>query len=292
MLKQRIITAVLLLPLVACLLFLPNLWTFSALLVPVFGILAWEWSRLLQTNWAIRAGFILITLAVIGALFYQLDQQQFFQQALLPQSWTDVYPFKLLVVSLLIWVVATALVLIYPKGGNVLFKGPWLRSVFGIAILASAWLAIVVIRSFNIVEDHNTGAWMLLLMLVIIWGADVGAYFAGKNFGKTKLAPVVSPNKTWEGVFGGLLLAIAVGITLATVLSLQIEWLRFALFLVVLVALSVIGDLFESMLKRRAEIKDSSNILPGHGGLLDRLDSTLSVAPFFVTGVLWLELLA
>ena len=292
MLKQRIITAVLLLPLVACLLFLPNLWTFSALLVPVFGILAWEWSRLLQTNWAIRAGFILITLAVIGALFYQLDQQQFFQQALLPQSWTDVYPFKLLVVSLLIWVVATALVLIYPKGGKVLFKGPWLRSVFGIVVLASAWLAIVVIRSFNIVEDHNTGAWMLLLMLVIIWGADVGAYFAGKNFGKTKLAPVVSPNKTWEGVFGGLLLAIAVGITLATVLSLQIEWLRFALFLVVLVALSVIGDLFESMLKRRAEIKDSSNILPGHGGLLDRLDSTLSVAPFFVTGVLWLELLA
>jgi phosphatidate cytidylyltransferase len=163
--------------------------------------------------------------------------------------------------------------------------------LFGIAILAAAWLAIVVIRSFNINIDFHTGAWMLLLMLIVIWGADVGAYFAGKNFGKTKLAPVVSPNKTWEGAIGGLILANVVGIALALILDLQLNWLQFVVFLILIVALSVIGDLFESMLKRRANIKDSSNILPGHGGLLDRLDSTLSVAPFFVVGVLWLELL-
>jgi phosphatidate cytidylyltransferase len=290
-LKQRVITAVLLLPLVACLLFLPNLLTFSAILVPIFGILAWEWSRLLETNVAIRSGFIIASLAAIGGLFYQLHQQDFFELAELPSLWYQVYPFKLFTVALLIWIVATVLVLLYPKGGKVLFRGPWLRGLFGIAILAAAWLAIVVIRSFNINIDFHTGAWMLLLMLIVIWGADVGAYFAGKNFGKTKLAPVVSPNKTWEGAIGGLILANVVGIALALILDLQLNWLQFVVFLILIVALSVIGDLFESMLKRRANIKDSSNILPGHGGLLDRLDSTLSVAPFFVVGVLWLELL-
>lgn len=291
MLKQRVITAVLLLPLVACLLFLPDLLTFSAILVPIFGILAWEWSRLLQTNAAIQSAFIVLVLAAIGGLFYQLNLQNFFSDTSLPLLWYDVYPFKLLAVALLVWIVASILVLLYPKLSNVLFRGPWLRAVFGIVILAAAWLAIVVIRSLLIQVDHNLGAWMLLLMLLIIWGADVGAYFAGKSLGKTKLAPVVSPNKTWEGAIGGLVLAVIVGVTVASLLSLNLDWFKFSVFVVIMVVLSVFGDLFESMLKRQADIKDSSNILPGHGGLLDRLDSTLSVAPFFVAGVLWLELL-
>ena len=291
MLKQRVITVVLLLPLVACLLFLPDLLTFSAILVPIFGILAWEWSRLLQTNAAIQSAFIILVLAAIGGLFYQLNLQNFFSDTSLPLLWYDVYPFKLLAVALLVWIVASILVLLYPKLSNVLFRGPWLRAVFGIVILAAAWLAIVVIRSLLIQVDHNLGAWMLLLMLLIIWGADVGAYFAGKSLGKTKLAPVVSPNKTWEGAIGGLVLAVIVGVTVASLLSLNLDWFKFSVFVVIMVVLSVFGDLFESMLKRQADIKDSSNILPGHGGLLDRLDSTLSVAPFFVAGVLWLELL-
>ncbi|GAA4363749.1 phosphatidate cytidylyltransferase [Kangiella marina] len=291
MLKQRIITAVLLLPLVACLLFLPDLLIFSAILVPVFGILAWEWSRLLQTNKAMQSIFIVLTLGAIGGLFYQLYQQSFFTEAALPLLWYEAYPFKLLAVVLLVWVVASISVLLYPKATTTLFKGPWLRALFGIVILAAAWLAVVIIRSLLINVDYNLGAWMLLLMLLIIWGADVGAYFAGKTMGKTKLAPVVSPNKTWEGAVGGLVLAVIVGMVMASLLSLDVDWLKFAVFIVLMVVLSVFGDLFESMLKRQANIKDSSQILPGHGGLLDRLDSTLSVAPFFVVGVLWLDLL-
>ena len=292
MLKQRIITAVLLLPLVGCLLFLPDLLTFSAILVPIFGILVWEWSRLLQTGKAGQSVFIVLSLAAVGGLFYQLYQQDFFSEASLPLLWYDAYPFKLLIVALLVWVVASIFVLLYPKTTKTLFRGPWLRGLLGIVILAAAWLAIVVIRSLLINVDYTLGAWMLLLMLVIIWGADVGAYFAGKTWGKTKLAPVVSPNKTWEGALGGLVLAVAVGMAVASLLSLELDWLKFTVFVIVMVVLSVFGDLFESMLKRQANIKDSSNILPGHGGLLDRLDSTLSVAPFFVAGVLWLELLA
>ncbi|AOE50359.1 phosphatidate cytidylyltransferase [Kangiella sediminilitoris] len=291
MLKQRIITAVLLLPLVACLLFLPNLMIFSAILVPVFGILAWEWSKLIQAGSVLRAVFIIMVLAAIGSLGYQLYSNQFFELAEIPQQWHQLYPFKLLLVALMIWVVAAVLVIVYPKGGRVLFRGPWLRALLGIAILAAAWLAIVLIRSFDIAQNYYTGSWMLLLMLFIIWGADVGAYFAGKNFGKRKLAPVVSPNKTWEGAIGGLILAVILGIVVSVALGLHFKWTQLVTFVVLMVILSVIGDLFESMLKRKAEIKDSSNILPGHGGLLDRLDSTLSVAPFYVAGVLWLKLL-
>ncbi|WP_223669583.1 phosphatidate cytidylyltransferase [Kangiella shandongensis] len=291
MLKQRVITAVLLLPLVACLLFIPNLKLFSVILLPVFGILGWEWSRLLQTNLVVRSGFIAAVLVAVGGLWYQLHALEFFVDAQLPQQWYLIYPFKLLIVALLVWVLATALVLLYPRATRMLFRGPWMRALLGVAILAAAWLAIVVIRSFHISQDYYLGAWMLLLMLVVIWGADVGAYFAGKNFGKRKLAPIVSPNKTWEGVIGGLVLAVALGVTVSLLLNLHFEWAQLIIFVVLMVAMSVIGDLFESMLKRRAEIKDSSNILPGHGGLLDRLDSTLSVAPFFVVGVLWLELL-
>lgn len=291
MLKQRIITAVLLLPLVGCLLFLPDLLTFSAILVPVFAILAWEWSRLLQAGKAAQTVFIILSLAAIGGVFYQLYEQSFFSESALPSLWYDAYPFKLLLVALMLWIVASIVVVLYPKATRSMFRGPWLRGLFGIIILASAWLAIVIIRSLLINLDYNFGAWMLLLMLVIIWGADVGAYFAGKTLGKTKLAPVVSPNKTWEGAIGGLILAIIVGSLVASLLPLTLDWLQFVVFIVLMVVLSVFGDLFESMLKRQANIKDSSNILPGHGGLLDRLDSTLSVAPFFVAGVLWLELL-
>ena len=174
MLKQRIITAVLLLPLVGCLLFLPDLLTFSAILVPIFGILAWEWSRLLQTSKAGQSIFIVLSLAAVGGLFYQLYQQNFFNEASLPLLWYDAYPFKLLIVALLVWVIASIFVLLYPKTTKTLFRGPWLRGLFGIVILAAAWLAIVVIRSLLINVDYSLGAWMLLLMLVLILPVRLG----------------------------------------------------------------------------------------------------------------------
>ncbi|MCW8855889.1 MAG: phosphatidate cytidylyltransferase [Kangiella sp.] len=286
MLKQRIITALVLLPLAMALLFYPGLEVFSLILIPIFVIIGWEWSRLLQTNMIIKSLFIAFVIASLCGTFYWLNQREFFDYPVIPTNWTEIHPFKLLIVSIMAWVVAFVLILLYPKVGRVWLRGPWVRALFGLVFLASAWLAVVLIRSTDIVQDHYYGGWLLLLMFVVIWGADVGAYAFGKTMGKRKLAPVVSPNKTWEGAMGGLITATVLSTIAAFFIGLSFSLAWFVLLALVLVVVSVIGDLFESMLKRQAGIKDSSQILPGHGGLLDRLDSTLSVAPFFIVALL------
>ncbi|MCG8434327.1 MAG: phosphatidate cytidylyltransferase, partial [Gammaproteobacteria bacterium] len=148
----------------------------------------------------------------------------------------------------------------------------------GVLALVPCWAAITALH------DRQPQGWQLLLfLLVLIWAADIGAYFAGKAWGKNKLAPNISPGKTWEGVFGGLAASLAAAL-------LANYWLGFPLLIilplvVILVALSVVGDLSESMLKRQAHIKDSGSLFPGHGGVLDRLDSLLATAPMFLLGL-------
>ncbi|MRX28325.1 phosphatidate cytidylyltransferase [Kangiella sp. HZ709] len=296
MFKQRVITALLLLPLAALLLFYPTLEIFSFILIPIFGLLAWEWSKLLETKYAVvQYGFIAGALAIVGFFCYQLFNMGFYETPnhILMQKaglgLLNLYPFKALMVAALIWVLAFVLVLMFPKGSRLWTRGAALRMLFGWVMLAAAWLAIVLIRSSQYEIDTNYGGFLLLLMFFVIWGADVGAYLAGKTFGKNKLAPVVSPNKTWEGFFGGLITSFLVAWALGTYMGLPLPLKYFIPFVLILGIVSVIGDLFVSMLKRQAKIKDTSNILPGHGGLLDRLDSTLSVAPFFVVLLLWLK---
>lgn len=286
MLKQRIITALVLLPLAMVLLFYPGLKVFSLILIPIFGIIAWEWSRLLQTNVVIKTLFIVLVLLALCGVYYWLNEREFFEYPAIPSNWAEVHPFKLLMVSIMAWVVAFVLILLYPKVGRVWLRGPWIRALFGLIFLVSTWLAVVLIRSTDIVQNHYYGGWLLLLMFVVIWGADVGAYFFGKAMGKRKLAPVVSPNKTWEGAIGGLVTATLLSTIAAYFIGLSFSLSWFVVLAIILVVVSVVGDLFESMLKRQAGIKDSSQILPGHGGLLDRLDSTLSVAPFFIVALL------
>ncbi len=296
MFKQRLITALLLLPLAVVLLFYPSLQNFSLILIPIFGVLAWEWSGLLKSEKSyVRWELIILTLGFIGYLFYQLYQAGFFQSpGNVPDfnasfSIFEANPLKKIVVGNLVWILALVLVLLYPNGTKLWSKGASIKIFMGAVILPVAWLAIVLIRSSQYETDVNYGGFLLLLMFFIIWGADVGAYLTGKTFGKNKLAPVVSPNKTWEGFFGGLITSLLVAWALGTYMGLPLPLKYFIPFVLILGIVSVIGDLFISMLKRQADIKDTSNILPGHGGLLDRLDSTLSVAPFFVILLLWLN---
>ena len=159
------------------------------------------------------------------------------------------------------------------------------RLAIGVLVLSAAWLSLLKLKSL---ESGN--AW-LLLVLLIVWAADIGAYFSGKRWGKVKLAPNVSPGKTREGVYGGLVAVVVTSLVFALWNELTGAAIVYLVLLSIIVGfVSVMGDLFESLLKRFTGIKDSGSILPGHGGVLDRIDSILAAAPFFCLGLYFLPI--
>jgi len=260
LLKQRIITALIAAPLVvAAIFFLPV--NFVAV---VFGVLAglglYEWGRLAGLA-TVRATTVYLAIgAIVAACLW-----------FVPQLWQP-----LLMLDALLWCLALVVVMKFPASGR------WLEGhvllVAGYVVVISAWLALIVIR------ESPVAAWGLVWAFVLVWGADIGAYFAGRALGRIKLAPAVSPGKTWEGVAGGMLLALVVCVALAVSLpaltGLEVPVSTWLVVIAVLVAVSVLGDLFESALKRHHGVKDSGSLFPGHGGVLDRIDSLLAVLPF------------
>lgn len=255
MLRARIITALLLLPLVFGGIYLLSLPHFALLFGAIVLLGAWEWSALggLERP-SVRAGYVLLTAAAM-ALLWQTD------------SMHDL----VLGLAMVGWLVAIVLVIAYPNGWRALSGVPVL--LLGVVLLLAAWLSLIVIRA----EAH--GAHWLMWLFFLVWGADIGGYFAGRRFGRRKLAPAVSPGKTWAGAIGGLLLAALVTLVpLAVVGRPLVPWLPVVAGLVVL---SIFGDLFESALKRQRGVKDSGTLLPGHGGVLDRVDALLAVLPAF-----------
>lgn len=151
----------------------------------------------------------------------------------------------------------------------------------GLLVLVAPWAALL-----DLHQRGDAGPWLVLFLILLIWTADIAAYFVGRRFGRVKLAPAISPGKTREGVYGALAGACLGGLALGGLLSLGVAGtLIVALVCAVTVSLSVVGDLYESLLKRRRGLKDSSNLLPGHGGLLDRIDSVTAAAPVFALGI-------
>jgi phosphatidate cytidylyltransferase len=176
-----------------------------------------------------------------------------------------------LFISAGIWAAALACVFSYPRSGALI--QPWVTGVVGIFISWASWIALMVIR-----EAPGGSHWLLWMILVVAF-ADIGAYFTGRRFGKRKLAPEVSPGKTWEGFWGGMLTSSLIcGAILVGMGRFNGGWI---FIMVLLVTVSVVGDLFESVLKRERGVKDSGVILPGHGGALDRIDSAVAVLPYF-----------
>ncbi|MDI1301062.1 MAG: phosphatidate cytidylyltransferase [bacterium] len=266
MLKQRIITALILLPIVLwCVFFAPSIWAFRIFAAAIVAVAAWEWTAMM--GWralAPRAAYALAVLAVLAAL------------AFLPVPG----PVHQLIyaVAVLFWLFAHRLVRAYPENTG-RWSAPAVLLPLGFVLLVPAWLGLTSL--------HAHSAWWLMYLLILVWGADTGAYFAGRAFGKNKLAPSVSPGKTLEGFFGGLLLTM--GIAVAVAFYRDLAGQRFFAFMglsLLTVLASVLGDLFESMVKRHAGIKDSGTIFPGHGGALDRIDSLTAAAPVFALG--WL----
>jgi phosphatidate cytidylyltransferase len=262
MLKTRVITAIVLLAVfVPVTVFAPIAW-FGALIGVVLVFAGWEWARLLKAGTVGSIVYAIVAGVAVAASTRLDDPRPLFQAA-------GVF-----------WVVGGPYVLARKP---TLAAGAWRVFLLaaGLVIFAACWQAVVSARGIGV-------AYALSLLLVV-WLADIGAYFAGKAFGRHKLAPAISPGKTWEGAVGGwiavMVIALVAALTRAfapTLFSALVDGfgvIRALFTLTVLVAFSVIGDLFESMLKRQAGVKDSSGLLPGHGGVLDRIDALLPVLP-------------
>lgn len=176
-----------------------------------------------------------------------------------------------LLLSAAVWAGALLMVFTYPRSGSLI--QPWVRGLVGLIISWAAWIALMVIR-----ESPGGSNWLLWMMLLVAF-ADIGAYFSGRQFGRHKLAAEVSPGKTWEGFWGGMLAAsLLCGVILVIMGRFNSGWI---FIMLLLVTVSVVGDLFESVLKRERGVKDSGVVLPGHGGVLDRIDSAVAVLPYF-----------
>lgn len=272
MLKTRVITALVLLALLLpSLFFLPQ--AYWALLVALFiGVAAWEWGGLLGFDQGGR--LVLGTgMAALCSMISLLAPEAIGVGA---GNWMAV-PWVMAVygIAAVFWCLVIPLWLMskwrLPHGLTGL--------LVGLVVLFPTWLALVQLRL--------AGPGVLLAILAIVWMADVAAYFSGKRFGKHKLAPSISPGKTWEGAIGAGIGVVLYGIVLRLGFSFEPVGLPlWVLGLLAVTAISIMGDLYESMLKRQAGIKDSSNVLPGHGGVLDRIDSLTSTLP--VVALLWL----
>lgn len=272
MLKTRVATAVVLLAVLLIVLFSRSFALFAIVLTVFFAAAAWESARLFDTKSGI--GITLLWTAVFALLVFTGDLSR---------------STLLFALCVAIWAIrlVPSLKLGLPALESV--RNRLLHGLYGIALLG-CFAAIAVFFQHSPVY--------LLSVMAIVWVADIGAYFAGKAFGKHKLAPSISPGKSWEGAIGGWLAVLM--IAAATLLIPQLQdtfvsriyakghWWGLFLVLTVLVIFSVIGDLFESQLKRRAGVKDSSNLLPGHGGVLDRCDALIPVLPFAVLFDAWL----
>jgi len=265
MLKHRIITAAILLPIALIGFFLLEGLAFALFIGVVVVLGGWEWARLagfeaqpVRVLYAIAVGLLLAGLYLAPAL----------------ASW-------LLTLSVIWWLTATALVVSYPRSQRH-WGGSIGSLVIGLLILLPAWQGLVLLKQWP------QGNWLIVAVMVLVWGADIGAYAAGKTFGRRKLAPQVSPGKSWEGMIGGLVTSLLITLFVGLYQSWSARELALALLgAALVVVISVVGDLTESMFKRSSGIKDSSQLLPGHGGVMDRIDSLTAAVPVF-TVLLWL----
>lgn len=265
MLKQRLITAAILIPLIVWILLATSSQVLAGIMAIFVLIAAWEWAAL--CGWRTKLARSIYVIGV-GSM-------------LLVSYWFWHYAVYTLIVASCWWLLALYWTWQYQQGRNLLPTNNIVKALLGLVVLLPAWIALLLLR-------EQSGQ-LVLFLLVLIWAADSGAYFVGRRWGKTKLADKVSPGKTLEGVAGALLmgLIIALGYVLLESLS-----LIFILLCLLTILVSILGDLLESMFKRQMSIKDSGNILPGHGGMLDRIDSLTAAAPIFVGGLMLLKFLS
>ncbi len=278
MLKQRIITALILAPLaLIAILFLP-VWQFEVAIAGVVGLGAYEWANMsgitARPRKALFAAFVFALCLVLSSI---VDAQYIWYQGQLH----GLYHF-ILGVSVIWWMFSLWMIIFYPRYSSFWRNNNLIRLGFGLLTLIPTWVAVISLRTSLHDVDTLYGSSLIFYVLGIVWAADIGAFFSGVKFGRHKLRPNVSPGKTLEGLIGGIGASFAI-IAFAA-LHYQVATDRIWLHLLIggiTVAVSALGDLNESMLKRCAGIKDSGKLLPGHGGILDRIDSLTAAFPVF-----------
>lgn len=266
MFKQRVITAAILIAITFIVLFYLPQEAFFVLTTLLVLACAWEWTNFMDLKQpSKRFIYLIITTLILFAILFVPILSIF----ILDLGW---------------WLLACFLIILYPRLSKWWLSNFWI-GLMGLFVLAPCWAAINFIRNAN----DGEGIYPLIFLLVLIWGADSTAYLFGKKWGKTKLAPQVSPGKTYEGLAGAFVAVLIIALLALWICKIPWNVWPWALALsLITFAFSIVGDLFESLMKRQANLKDSSALLPGHGGLLDRLDSLTAAAPIFALGALLL----
>jgi phosphatidate cytidylyltransferase len=259
-LRQRIVTAAVLAAIfLAIVLFVPPVGTLVLLTVLILAG-AWEWSAFLRLPGSVSRSVYVAFLAMMMPVVWHVTETPEGRQIVLA-------------VAVAWWLIALAWIVFAPQRVS-----PWSAALAGLLALLPAWLSLVRLRF-----DLPRGAEWMIFTLVLVFAADSGAYFAGRRFGRLRLAPAVSPGKTWEGVLGGAAASALVGIAGSVWFAVPLH--AFLPLCLAAVAFSVIGDLTESLLKRFAGLKDSGTLFPGHGGVMDRIDSVTGAAPVLLLGL-------
>lgn len=271
MLKQRTLTALVLAPIaIGMILFLP-----STILGPVIGAVLlmalWEWTRLAgYTDVRVRGAVVAVHAVLLVGLWVLRGTPVWWGTIVAGVAW---------------WFVAMTWLKNFSFAAAPTPDNRRLKLLAGTFSVLPAWVALIE------VHDAAQGPYWTLLGLLLVWAADTGAFLTGRRWGRTKLAPRISPGKTWAGVYGALGFAVLVAGIGAWLLGMrELIWLGLIGLALVMVAFSIVGDLFESLLKRHANVKDSGDLFPGHGGMLDRLDSLFAALPVWAAGLALLKL--
>jgi len=268
MLLQRILTALVLAPLAILIILLPPTGVFGAIVAVTFLAAWWEWAQLSGLRGRARVALLVVAAAVFVLLWLARDS-----------TWID----WLLAAGVAWWLVACLWLRHFAFAAAPTRDNMVLKLLAGTLVIFPAWVALISIHGRS-----PQGPWWTLLALMIVWASDIGAYASGRAFGKRKLAPHISPGKTWAGAYGAMVAGVLLALVGGWLLDVRDAWLlALAVLAAATVAISIVGDLLESLLKRHAQVKDSGSIFPGHGGLMDRLDSVFAALPVFAAG-LWL----
>ncbi len=269
--NPRVSTALVLIPLVLVVTVYGTHVLFAGLCAVAILAGTWEWTGLAgprQRRW--KAGVLIVTALLLTACYFNIG---------------SIMTLFILGFSLAWWVVALVLILRRQDGKN--FSPPAvLQTGIGIIVLVPAWVSLVALHA----HPELQGPVLVACLFILIWMADTGAYYVGQRWGRKKLVSQVSPGKTWEGLYGALGFGMCAAAMSALMLQMTLyKSILFLLVCLITLAMSVVGDLLESMIKRSGGVKDSGGLLPGHGGALDRIDSLTAAAPVFFTGVLLME---